>query len=108
MSSKHQDINPSQQQKLTKQNKYLVHRYYSEIWNHGNLAVLSELFSTNHLIHNGPLGLNVSTGPQGVRQLVSTFRAAIPDLQVSVDDLVAQWNKAAVRFTLQGPTAVSC
>lgn len=103
MSTKQQDMSPSHLQKMAKNSKNLVYRYYREVWNHGNMAVINQIFTANHVIHHSSDYANISpVGYQNIRQLVTAFRSALPDLNLTVDDLVGQWNKVAVRFTIQG------
>jgi steroid delta-isomerase-like uncharacterized protein len=103
MSTKQQDMSPSHQQKMAKHNKNLVYRYYREVWNHGNMSVINEIFAANHIIHHPSSHVDIrSTGRQGIRELVTAFRAALPDLELAVEDMVGQWNRVAIRFTIQG------
>ena len=103
MSTKQPDMSPGHQQKMTKQNKNLVHRYYREAWNHGNMAVISQIFTANHVLHQIPnFPTTLPPGSQGIRKLVTAIRAALPDLDLTIEDMVGQWNKVAIRFTLQG------
>jgi predicted ester cyclase len=103
MSAKLQDMSPSHQQKMAKHNKNMVYRYYREVWNHGNLSVINQVFAANHIAHHAINQFDTPlTGRQGIRQLVTAFRAALPDLILTVEDMVGQWNKVAVRFTIQG------
>jgi steroid delta-isomerase-like uncharacterized protein len=100
---KQQDMSPSHQQKMAKLNKNLVYRYYREVWNHGNMPVINEIFATNHVVHNASNHSDIPlSGYQGIRQLVTAFRSALPDINLTVEDMVGQWNKVAVRFTIQG------
>lgn len=103
MSSKQQDMSPSHQQKMTKHNKNLVHRYYREVWNHGNMPVINQIFAANHVLHHTFNYVDTpSAGSQSLRRLVTAFRAALPDLNLTIEDMVGQWNKVAIRFTLEG------
>lgn len=103
MTTKQQDMSPSHQQKMVKHNKNLVHRYYREVWNHGNMAVINQIVAANHVLHHSSNYLGtLPGGPQGIRHLVTTFRAALPDLDLAIEDMVGQWNKVAIRFALQG------
>ena len=83
MSTKQHDVLPSHQQKMAKHNRNLVYRYYREVWNHGNMSVINEIFAAHHIIHHASNHLDISSaGRQGIRQLVTAFRAALPDLDV--------------------------
>jgi steroid delta-isomerase-like uncharacterized protein len=39
-------------------------------------------------------------GPQGARQMLAPFISAFPDLHYTIDDMVAEGDKVAVRVTL--------
>jgi steroid delta-isomerase-like uncharacterized protein len=41
-------------------------------------------------------------GPEGYRLLINGYRTAFPDLQMTVDDIVAEGDKVAVRWTARG------
>ena len=41
-------------------------------------------------------------GPEGWRQLVTTYLNAFPDLVLRIDDIIAEGDKVALRFTAKG------
>ena len=61
----------------TNQNQILVRRFFDEMCNQRNLNVADELFASNHAYHDpqAPAG----PGPEGVKQVISTYQEAIPD-----------------------------
>jgi steroid delta-isomerase-like uncharacterized protein len=68
-----------------------------EAVNTGNLALLEKFVAPDYVEH--------SDGFQGVepfQQQVATFRAAFPDLHVSVDDLLTEGDRFASRTTVTG------
>ena len=83
----------------TEENRMLVHRFFEELWNQGNLAVADELLASGHVHHFSDGDI---TGPEGVKQLVSWLRTAFPDIHTSTDDVVAEADKVVVRFTIRG------
>lgn len=85
---------------MSEQNKALVRRFYEEAYTKGNLALIDELFDTNYVGHS-PVGADMR-GPSSAKQGVSSFRAAFPDLQFTIDDQIAEGDKVAVRSTLRG------
>jgi predicted ester cyclase len=82
----------------------LVRRFYDEIFNSGNLAAADEIIAPEFVEHiPQPVpGTHVTTGPEAIRSFASMFRAAIPDLSVSIDDVIAAGDKVVARVTWQG------
>lgn len=83
----------------TEDNKVLVRRFFEDLWNQGNLAVADDLLAPEH-VHHFPDG--DIHGPDGVKQLVSGLRTALPDFHMSTDDVVAEADKVVMRFTIRG------
>jgi steroid delta-isomerase-like uncharacterized protein len=84
----------------TEENKAKQRRVWEEIINKGNLAVADELFATNYIYH-GPVGMEFK-GPEGLKQLISMFRNAFPDIHVTVEDMIAEGDKVVCRITGRG------
>ena len=79
----------------TEQNKALVRRFLNEVYNKGNLKVADELVAANYISHNE---LNIEVlGPQGIRNAAVLQRTAFPDLVTTIDDLIAEDDRVAVR-----------
>lgn len=64
----------------------LVRRVIDEIWNAGNLDLADELFAATYVNHGGLIP-DVVKGPEGIKFSVALYRAAFPDLHISVDSL---------------------
>jgi len=74
----------------------VLHGIYEAI-NTGNLALLDKYVAAGYTEH--------SEGFQGVepfRQQITAFRAAFPDLHVSLDDLLTDGDRFASRTTVTG------
>ena len=87
---------------MSKENEAVVRRLIEEVLNRGQTGLLAELVATDHVGHD-PLGDHY--GPEGLRIAVAEYRAAFPDLRVTVEDLVAEGDRVAHRFTLHGTHA---
>jgi steroid delta-isomerase-like uncharacterized protein len=85
---------------IEKSNKNLVRRQVREAWNEGNLAVLHELMAPNLIYHGLPPGM--APGLQGFKQLISMNHDAFPDIRVTIEDIIAEGDKVAVRWTWSG------
>lgn len=82
------------------QNKATVRRWVEEVWNHGNLALVGEVIASSYELHGaGPASVH---GPEGIQQYIAGYRAGFPDLSTTVEDLVAEDEKVAWRFTARG------
>lgn len=80
-------------------NKTNERRFFEEIWNKGNFAIADHLVAPDYIDHNSS---NSSPGPEGVRQEVSLYRNAFPDLLFAIEDIIAEDDKVVTRLTASG------
>jgi steroid delta-isomerase-like uncharacterized protein len=84
-------------------NKAIVRRFFEELLGQGNMAAADELVDPNLIAHDsGAVMIPLPPGRQGVKQFFSDLRVKLPDLQISVDDLLAEGDKVAARWTVRG------
>jgi steroid delta-isomerase-like uncharacterized protein len=83
-------------------NKALVMRFIDEVWNQQNLDVLDEIFAADVLGHNPPIEALYGPGIENLRQSVTDYITAFPDIHAAVDDMVAEGDKVVVRWTATG------
>jgi steroid delta-isomerase-like uncharacterized protein len=81
-------------------NKTVVRRLLEEIWNRGDFSHADELLADDIVNHSAISG--VPPGREGVRQLVTLLRTAVPDLQLVIEDLIADEDRVVVRVTARG------
>lgn len=81
-------------------NKDIVRRYYHEAVEQAKFEVLQEHISPNWVNHTP--GMPHVTGPEGARQINEFFQNALPNPQVTIDDLVGEGDTVAIRFTYSG------
>lgn len=81
-------------------NKTVVLRFFDEVFNRKNLAAIDELLAPDHVDHALPHGL--PSGREGSRQAIAMTLTAFPDLHVTVEDVVAEGDRVAVRLTWSG------
>ena len=84
----------------TERNKQIYSRFIQEVFNKGIFDVLGELLAPDYAIEDAPPG--TAQGAEGVKQIVTMFRGAFPDLQISLDELVAEGDSVAARSTTRG------
>ena len=78
-------------------------RHFFEEWNKGKaaaMAVIDELCATNLVFHGGS-GEDIR-GIKDFKQLMNKFYSAFPDNHFTIDDIVAEGDKVAVRYTITG------
>lgn len=86
----------------TDENKILIHRFYEEVWNKGNVDVALETFADEYVRHDLRPSANALPGGQGQKKIAIDFRAAFPDLHYTIDLMVAENDLVVVRWTMQG------
>ena len=73
---------------LTADNVAMTNRLVEEVWNKGNLSVIDEIFPSNMVTEQ--------------KQGVTSWRAAFPDFQLTIDEISAGNNKVTVEWTFTG------
>ncbi len=86
---------------MSAENKALVRRLFEEIWNKGNLSVADQIFATNY-IHHDPSTPDFGRGPESEKKRATLYRTAFPDLQLAIEDLVAEGDRVVTRWTARG------
>ena len=84
----------------TEQNKAVYRRFIQEVFNEGRLDALDTLLSPSYVLRDAPPG--TPPGPQAVADVVRMFRAAFPDLAITIDELVAEGDTVCARATTRG------
>ena len=83
------------------ENRQLVLRFFSEVFNAGDLEAVDAFIHPAHENHD-PTAPDVPTGPDGVRRLVELYRGAFPDLRFEHEILAATDEWVAHRWTFSG------
>jgi predicted ester cyclase len=77
-----------------------VRRYIDEVYYKGNLDYIDQDVAADaidHTAHDGDRSLR-----ETARESATKIRAAFPDLQITIEDVIADGNKWVVRSTLRG------
>jgi steroid delta-isomerase-like uncharacterized protein len=82
----------------TEQNKAIVRRFLEDY----TPAVVDELLVSNYIHHDPSLPPEFQRGRDAYKQINAMFHSAFPDLNVTVEDLVAEGNKVAARWIWGG------
>ena len=81
------------------ENKALVRRFVEGFWNEGNMATADELMAPDAEIHM-PTGEVVDV--DGLKGFAGTFRESFPDWHSTFEELVAEGDRVAERWTGRG------
>jgi predicted SnoaL-like aldol condensation-catalyzing enzyme len=85
-----------EQERIKGQNKALM-RKIIEMFATGDLSNVSSVFAEDYIDHQG-LGETEIRGPHGFSRVVMAARRACPHLQVGIEDLIAEGDRAVVRL----------
>ena len=92
-----------QEQSTAKANKALVRRWFEEVWNKGRAEAIDELFAADGIAHGlSDDAENPLRGPADFKPFHETFRGAFPDIEVIVEDMIAEGDKVAARCSVRG------
>jgi len=83
------------------QNKKIIQRYYSEVWNQGKLDVLDVLLDQQYINHT-PSVPGPPPGPKGLKPIVAAIRKAFPDLHYEIKDIIVNDSMAVARVVMTG------
>jgi steroid delta-isomerase-like uncharacterized protein len=84
----------------SEQNKAIVRRAFEEPWK-GNLDIVDELVASDYVGHD-PATPEPLHGPEGVKEFISTYRAAFPDARIRVEEQLAEGDLVATRWSGRG------
>lgn len=81
-------------------NKALIRRHFDEIWNGRWLDIAKELVAPSYHSHFPLPGQ--PAGIEGFVYAIRLLHASFPDLQITVEDLIAEGDRVVARLTAQG------
>jgi steroid delta-isomerase-like uncharacterized protein len=82
-------------------NKRLVVRFYEEVWARGNVGFAAEVFADDYVRHD-LRPTQAGPGAAGQASIAEQFRQAFPDLQWTIDLVLAENDLVAARWTASG------
>src|SRR5918992_3740964 len=86
---------------MFEENKAVVRREMEELFNHtGNLDAADEIIGPDYVTYEPTSG--ETRGIEGAKQFAATYRQAFPDLENTIEDMVAEGDKVVVRFRGRG------
>ena len=86
---------------MSEENKAIVRRQEEELFTQGNLDAADEIYAPNYVGHD-PSNPEDIRGLEAAKQAAADYREAFPDLQVIIEDLIAEGDKVAARVRFSG------
>jgi steroid delta-isomerase-like uncharacterized protein len=85
----------------TEENKGIVSRLLLDGYGKGDLGAVDDTVATDSIHYDDYLPEPVN-GSAGVAEVISGYRTAYPDLQITVDEQIAEGDGVATRWTARG------
>lgn len=81
------------------ENKLIIRRLIMEVWGNGDMAALDEIVSSDFIDHTTTGDVAKS---ENFKNLVIGFRSAFPDIQFTIEDIMAEGDKVIARWGASG------
>ncbi len=90
-------------QDTLEEHKALIRRWFEEVWNKGRADAIAEMMAEDAVAH----GLSDDAakplrGPQGFRPFHAQFCEAFPNIEVVVEDTIAEGDRVVARCSVRG------
>jgi steroid delta-isomerase-like uncharacterized protein len=82
------------------ENRTTIRRFLEELFNQQDMSAIDRYLAPDYVDHLVPPG--VPPTRDGFRQFISAFFAGLPDIHYTIEDVLADGDKVAVRLTAQG------
>jgi len=83
----------------SQENKVIVRRFIDEIFVKGNADAATKLVTPDFTPHSWP---TVPPGVDALKQAIKRVHAALSDVSMKIEDMIAEEDKVAVRLTAHG------
>jgi steroid delta-isomerase-like uncharacterized protein len=85
----------------TSANSAVVHRYFNDLMSQGQLEIIPEIMAPNISFHIPTLPEAIR-GHDGMKGFVTGLRTGFPDIKFTVERQIAEGNKVAARWFIEG------
>ena len=87
--------------------KTFIRNHFEEFVNRQNLDIADVNFSSDFVDHGADVPPGTPAGPEGAKQYVGIALKRVPDLTVTIEDIIAEGDKVVVRNTWRGTDSAS-
>jgi steroid delta-isomerase-like uncharacterized protein len=82
--------------------KALSRRWFEEVWNKGRAEAIEEMLHPQGIPHGIGDTSEGRRGPAAFMPFYQAFRRAFPDMRIVVEDVLAEGDQTAIRFSFTG------
>jgi len=86
---------------MSDENKVLARRVFDEVWSQGKLDLADEILTPDFVGRPGGMG-EPFKGPAGAKEFIGRLREAFPDISFTVEEMIAEGDLVATRWTATG------
>ena len=91
------------EQNISAQHKALMRRWFEEVWNKGRADAIAEMLAEDAVVHGLSDDVaNPLRGPEGFLPFHAQFRDAFPNIEVVVEDQIAEGDMVVTRCSVRG------
>jgi steroid delta-isomerase-like uncharacterized protein len=91
---------------MSEENKAMIRQWFGEVWNKGRADAVAEMLADDAVVHGlSDDAANPLRGPAGFLPFHAQFREAFPDIEVIVEDQIAEGDMVATRCSVRGKHA---
>jgi len=83
---------------MSEQNKNVIRRLVEEVWNKGDLSAVEQLLTPNYTHHDSATP-DFGRGPEAERKRASLYRAAFPDLHMTIENIISEGDTVMARWS---------
>jgi steroid delta-isomerase-like uncharacterized protein len=80
-------------------NKQLMRRWFDEVWNLKRESAVDEMFPEGRTAYGLPDADSEIVGPGEFKEFRRNFLKAFPDIEITLEDIVAEDDRVAVRWS---------
>jgi steroid delta-isomerase-like uncharacterized protein len=87
---------------MSEENKAIVRRAFEEVYTNRRPEAADEIYSADFIDHDPTAPDEMRRGREGVQQQAAMYAGAFPDVQMTVEDQLADGDRVATRWSARG------
>lgn len=87
---------------MSEENKGIARRAFEEVYGNRNPDAADEIYAPDFVDHDPAAPEEMTRGPDGVKQQAAMYSGAFPDIQMTVEEQIAEGDKVVTRWSAQG------